>query len=412
MVCSMIFFKNVKLMFWVDAVLCTVYVKNMCPYHALKNKTPYEIWHGHIPLVRHLRIFGSTCYALIPKEQRRNLDVRSRKCIFLGYSNTAKGYHLYDETNNKFILSRDVILLESSKKDKIVERHLDHLDRFICVKIYHELDDEIPHLEGGVPILGQSMKSPFEAPSSPHEEVHVASSKPEVQLDDVIERIEKQRPNENSAPSQSVEQPGPSQKGPPKCLTKTLESVHPNEVGKKVTTMPSKQDGGNVDNSNSSDVDDMDVSYDCELNLSTNHKSTSFKEATSHDKWKEATHKEYDSLIKNGTWKLVDPPYGTKPINCKWVFKNKYKLDGSLDKHKTRFMEKVFAQEEGVDYEETFSPTAKWATIRTLFSMVAQNGWKIHQMDVKIVFLDGDLKDNVFKSQPEGFVVKGQEHKV
>jgi hypothetical protein len=66
----------------------------------------------------------------------------------------------------KFILSRDVIFLESSKKDETVERQLDHLDRFTCVKTYHEFDDEIPHLEGGIPILGQSLESPFEAPSS------------------------------------------------------------------------------------------------------------------------------------------------------------------------------------------------------------------------------------------------------
>jgi hypothetical protein len=85
------------------------------------------------------------------------------------------------------------------------------------------------------------------------------------------------RIDENSTPSQSAKQPGPSQKGPPKWLTKTLESVHPDEVGKTGTRLSSKQDGGNVDNSNSSDVDDMDVSYDCELNLSTNLEPTSFK---------------------------------------------------------------------------------------------------------------------------------------
>jgi hypothetical protein len=97
---------------------------------------------------------------------------------------------------------------------------------------------------------------------------------------------------------------------------------------------------------------------------------------------------------------LADPPFRTKPIDCKWVFKNKYRLDGSLDKYKARFVEKVFAQKEGVDYEDTFSPTLKWATIYTLFSMVAQNGWKIHQMDVKTAFLNGDLKENTFMYQP------------
>jgi hypothetical protein len=119
MVYSMMFFKNVKLMFWDDAFLCAVYVKKIYTFHALKNKTPYEIWYGHIPSMRHIRVFGSTCYALIPKEQRSNFDARSWKCIFFGYSNTTKGYHIYDETNKKFILSRDVIFLESSKKDEI-----------------------------------------------------------------------------------------------------------------------------------------------------------------------------------------------------------------------------------------------------------------------------------------------------
>jgi hypothetical protein len=73
---SMMFFKNVKLMFWADAVLCATYVKNRCRSHPIKNKTPYEMWYDRIPSVRHLRVFGSTCYALIPKEQRsKELEV-------------------------------------------------------------------------------------------------------------------------------------------------------------------------------------------------------------------------------------------------------------------------------------------------------------------------------------------------
>jgi hypothetical protein len=175
-----------------------------------------------------------------------------------------------------------VIFLESTKKDEIVETQIDHLDKFTHVNTYHEFDDEIPHIEGGIPILGETLESPFEAPSSPHEEVLSTSSKHELQLDDIIQKFEKPMLDENLAPSQSAEQPGPSQKGPPKWLTKTLESVHPDEVGKTGTGMSSRQYGGNVDNSNSVDIDDMDVSYDCELNLSTSHEITSFKEATSH----------------------------------------------------------------------------------------------------------------------------------
>jgi hypothetical protein len=81
------------------------------------------------------------------------------------------------------------------------------LDKFTHVKTYHKFDDEISHLEGGIPILDQSLESPFQAPSPPHEEVH---------LNDVIERIKRLILDENLAPSQSAEQPRPSLKGPPK----------------------------------------------------------------------------------------------------------------------------------------------------------------------------------------------------
>ena len=134
------------------------------------------MWHGHISSVKHLRIFGSTCYALIPKEQRNKLGARSQKCIFLGYSNTSKAYHLYDELNNKCILSRDVFFLESLKDDKTVEWQLNHLDKFTHWETYFECDNEIAHLEWGIPILDQSLGSPFEAPSPPHEQVPTTSS--------------------------------------------------------------------------------------------------------------------------------------------------------------------------------------------------------------------------------------------
>ena len=70
----------------------------------------------------------------------------------------------------------------------------------------------------------------------------------------------------------------------------------------------------------------------------------------------------------------MDPPIGTKPIGYKWIYKNTYKTNGSLDKHKVILVEKGYAQKEGVDYIETFAPTAKWGTIRTLFSLATQKG--------------------------------------
>ena len=122
MVCSMMFFNNVKLMFWVDEALCDVYIKNRFPSKIIRNETPYETWHGHIPSVKHFRVSSSTYYTLIPKVQRNKLGTRNKKCIFLEYSNTSKGYRLYDEVNKKFVVERYVIFLKSSSTDNVVER--------------------------------------------------------------------------------------------------------------------------------------------------------------------------------------------------------------------------------------------------------------------------------------------------
>ena len=82
-----------------------------------------------------------------------------------------------------------------------------------------------------------------------------------------------------------------------------------------------QDDGGEVDNLG----DGMDVSFDCELNLYSNFEPTLFIEASGCDELIESIQNEYDALIKNGTWKLVDHLVGTKPIGCKWAYKNKYK---------------------------------------------------------------------------------------
>lgn len=142
--------------------------------------------------------FGSTYYALIPKEQRNKLGASSCKCIFLGYSNTSKAYNLYDEVNKNFIISRYVIFLESSKADNVVERKLDRLDRFRHVKYFQDFDNEIPHLEWGIPILYQSIESSSETLFPPHESLTTDDT-----LSDVIDIIG--RLNIDSTSSHSTE---------------------------------------------------------------------------------------------------------------------------------------------------------------------------------------------------------------
>ena len=128
--------------------------------------------------------------------------------------------------------------------------------------------------------------------------------------------------------------------------------------------------------------------------------------------WKEAINSEVESILQNHTWELVDIPPGSKPIGCKWIFKRKLKADGSVDKYKARLVAKGYRQKEGLDYFDTYSPVSRITSIRTLIAIASLNNMEIHQMDVKTAFLNGELDEEIYMEQPEGFVVQGQENKV
>ena len=116
-----------------------------------------------------------------------------------------------------------------------------------------------------------------------------------------------------------------------------------------------------------------------------------------------------DSLRVNKTWVLSPLPPGRKAIGCKWVLRIKKGVDGSVEKFKARLVAKGYAQKEGLDFNETFAPVAKMTSIRTLLALAAQYGLEVHQMDVKTAFLNGDLEEEIYMEQPEGFVVSGKE---
>ncbi|KAK1649354.1 hypothetical protein QYE76_067159 [Lolium multiflorum] len=129
------------------------------------------------------------------------------------------------------------------------------------------------------------------------------------------------------------------------------------------------------------------------------------------DDWKEAVHNEMDSILSNGTWELSERPHGCKLVGCKWVFKKKLRPDGTIEKYKARLVAKGYTQREGEDYFDTYSPVARLTTIRVLLSMAASYGLIVHQMDVKTAFLNGELEEEIYMDQPDGFVVKGEERK-
>jgi hypothetical protein len=121
-----------------------------------------------------------------------------------------------------------------------------------------------------------------------------------------------------------------------------------------------------------------------------------FAKSSGHPYWDTTMNKEYRSLMENDTWDLVPLPKGIKLVRCKWVYRNKYASDGSVERHKARLVAKGFSQVEGIDYNETFSLVAKMNSICLVLSLVASHKWEVHQMDVKSTFLHGGLKEEIY----------------
>ena len=122
-----------------------------------------------------------------------------------------------------------------------------------------------------------------------------------------------------------------------------------------------------------------------------------------HEEWKAAMEEEMRSLEETSTWSLVDLPPGRKAVSNRWVYKVKRGADGEIDRFKARLVAKGYSQKQGVDYNETFSPVARFDTIRTVLSVAANEKLELKQFDVKSAFLNGVLQEEIFMEQPEGF---------
>jgi hypothetical protein len=108
--------------------------------------------------------------------------------------------------------------------------------------------------------------------------------------------------------------------------------------------------------------------------------------------------------MANNTWTLEPLPVGRKPISCKWVFKIKQGANGEVERYKDKLVARGFTQTYGVDYNETFALVVKFTSIHYILALVALEDMEIHQMDVKTTFLNGEVEEEIYMEQPQGFV--------
>ncbi|KAG8482658.1 hypothetical protein CXB51_023976 [Gossypium anomalum] len=147
--------------------------------------------------------------------------------------------------------------------------------------------------------------------------------------------------------------------------------------------------------------------------IDANQEPSNYSEAIScedSEKWMFAMQEEMESLHKNKTWDLVKLPKGKKTVRCKWVFKKKEGTPGVEEpKYKARLVAKGYSQVPGVDFTDVFSPVVKHSSIRALLGIVAMHDLELEQLDVKTAFLHGELEEDIYMQQPEGFTVSEKE---
>eukprot|EP01018_Ginkgo_biloba_P001301 Gb_29290 [translate_table: standard] len=355
MVRSMLKGKNLHHSFWAEVVHTTMYVMNQSPTKAVRNIIPEEAWSSRKPQVKHLRVYGSVAYVHILKEKRHKLEEKSLKCIFVGYSDVSKAYKLWDPEAKRVVISRDVIFGNRYRK-----RHL-------SIE-FEDKKKEEPVTEE------KTSKTPITYRRRKAEQKEMESEEKKV----------------GSTPSTS--------KPKLKWYQSTIKDS-------KLTNTPLVEG----ETSRLRRFARLQTNVALMSVVANSLEPTSYKEAKEDQHWVDVMKVEYNALMKHKTWRLVKLPKEKEAIGCKWVFRMKYKVDGTIDKHKARLVEKGYTQKEGIDYEETFAPTTKMITIRLVLAIAAQLGWQVHQMDVKSAFLNGDLKEEVYMQQPEGFELKGKE---
>ena len=105
---------------------------------------------------------------------------------------------------------------------------------------------------------------------------------------------------------------------------------------------------------------------------------------------------EYKSIMENDVWEFVPRPTRKSVVTSRWLCKIKHAADGNVEKYKARSVARGFTKKECIDYDEIFTLVAKYTTIKTIISLAAVFGWKLHQMDVKTAFLNGKIEEEVY----------------
>lgn len=371
---------------WAEAVNTAVYLKNRSPHRTLK-AIPEELWTNRKVDLRHLKVFGCIVQAHIPHQQRRKFDPKSQMYMFVGYCEDSKGYRLFDlQFPGKIIKSRDVIFFENEFKSINANGKRDVEANNVFSSFITEGDDSEPIVEEEItPETTQevcvNLKSNEECVESEVESVQDDSGSEEEFSEAQSDIKNTQRESVLNHSSTNVNE-----------SVRAINNISATPTAVRRSTREAKP----------KQFPDY-ISYCAVINQSIPSTVQEALNSGERNYWKEAMDDEYKALMENNAWVLVNKPNSQKIVQCKWVFTVKDDVTGKK-RYKARLVAKGFTQQFGVDYNETFSPVVRNSTLKLLFALSVMLNLSIDHVDVSTAFLNGELTENIYMYQPEGFV--------
>ncbi|KAH9650701.1 retrovirus-related pol polyprotein from transposon TNT 1-94-like protein [Citrus sinensis] len=346
--------------FWAEAVSYASHLVNWLPSAAIGGKTPMEMWSGkHAQDYDSFRVFGCPAYYHVKDDK---LDPRARKSIFVGFKGGVKGFKLWDLEDKKFVCSRDVTFDEASMIKASSSQQVENKTTEVLQRMEFNATPYVP--------VSSTLMNDSTMEVTPRVEEKVVSSNVP-QNEETIDDVDDDDFIAIRRPRREIKKPG--------WLTKDMVVAYALPV---------------ID-------DDIPNTFSEALRSSES------------DQWKLSMEEEMKSLYQNQTWELVKLPKGKRAIGNKWVYTKKQgSPNQTTPRYKARLVAKVFAQKEGIDYNEVFSPVVKHTSIRILLALVAEYELELAQLDVKTAFLHGDLEEEIYMIQSCGFRVAGKENRV
>jgi transposase InsO family protein len=389
---------------WAELACTVTHLKNRSPTSALNGRTPYEALYGKRPDVSHLVAIGTKAFVHMPKKKTKKLDSRNFAGFMVGYGGSNQ-YRIWIPGTNKIRVSRDVCFVGEGDMAEAVGAHNGvgpHGDADAHRDVSAQKEVVIYDMIEVLPAPRDEPASESEE-GSEDEESESESGKESGEDDSDIN-------DDETFPRDATIEPVITQ---PQSQTQP-QSTDPEPRDQRIRKAPQRLDPGTYVSAQHESQTQSHVAWKADTtmwNESAAIEPQNYEDAVNHPlygkEWTAAIQEEYDSLMKNGAWELVDLPRGKNIVSCKWVFKAKQDANGNVVRFKARLVARGFSQAYGIDYFDTFAPVAKLTTYRVIFALAALEQWEIHGMDVITAYLLGKLNEEIYMMQPEGFVRMG-----